>query len=106
MDLAGLSSIIIESVLGEAGERPRISDLGPLYGDVGVATENNCTLHMSSCMAAEAARRRVWAILDAEMAQSSSSLDICWADLPMGVGVVGDHVSHPADELYVDSILL
>ncbi len=99
MERAGLSSIMMESVLVESGERLRIKDLGALHGDVGVATENNCRLHESSCMAADAARSRVWDILEAVMALSSSSLVIPWTALPICPGVAGIHVSHPSSEL-------
>ncbi len=99
MERAELSSIIIESVLVEAGERLRIFDLGTLRGEVGVATEKNCNLHESSCMAAEAARSWLWAILEAEMALSNSNLVISWTALSVGPGVVGFHVSHPSIEL-------
>ena len=106
MDLAGLSSIKIESALVEAGERLRTLVLGALHGVVGVATEKSCSLHVSSCLAAEAARSWVWAKLEAEMALSSSYWVIEWTALPVGPGVVRFHVSQTSSFLYVDSILL
>ncbi len=98
MDRAGLSSIIMESALVEAGERLRTLVLGALHGEVGVATEKSCILHESTCMAAEAARSWLWARLEAVMAMSNSSWDIARTALPVGPGVEGFHESQASSD--------